>query len=195
MKKPKISKPSKRDIIELSVIIALFAVIYLTGSQAEVFGKVQQAVLSTGIMNAGELDESVQIPANFDFKLYDESGAIVDAQSLKDKTIFMNIWATWCPPCVAEMPGINKLYNKLKDNDQVVFLMISEDKEFQKAIDWVEKKDFDFPVYQLATRLPQEYETNVVPTTVVIVDGKVVVKKAGMANYNTRRFRKLLEGE
>lgn len=190
------TKSRKRDLIELGVVLVIFAVIYFTGMQAEVFGKVQQAVLSTGIMNAGELDESVQKTADYNFKLIDENGDILDASTLKGKTIFMNIWATWCAPCVAEMPGINKLYAKLKDDPNVVFLMISEDRDFQTAKDWVLKKEFDFPIYKLTTRLPDMYETNVVPTTVVIsAEGKMVVKKTGMANYNTKRFRKLLAGE
>ena len=57
MKGPKKKKPTRRDFIELAIILVVFAVIYLTGSQAKVFGKVQQAVLYTGIMNARELDE------------------------------------------------------------------------------------------------------------------------------------------
>lgn len=196
MEKGKKTKSKKRDLIELAVVLSIIAVIFLTGSQAEVFGKVQQVVLSTGVMNAGELDGSVQKDASYNFRLQNEQGEILDAQTLKGKTIFMNIWATWCAPCVAEMPGINKLYDKLKDNEDVVFLMVSEDREFQKAKDWITKKGFDFPIYRLATRLPDEYETNVIPTTVVISsEGKIVVKHTGMANYNTRRFRRLLEGE
>ena len=193
MKDQKKAKSKKRDIIELGIIIVIFAVIYLTGSQAEVFGKVQQAVLFTGVMNAGELDESVQASADYDFKLLNEQGEIIHVESLRGKNIFINIWATWCAPCVAEMPGINELYNKTKDSDQAVFLMITEDKDFQVAKDWIAKKGFDFPIYKLASPLPEMYETNVVPTTVVISsEGKVVVKKTGMANYNTKRFRKLL---
>lgn len=196
MEKEKRAKSRKRDLIELAIVITIFAAIYFSGMQAEVFGKVQQAVLSTGFMNAGELDESVQKSADYNFKLIDEDGNILDATGLKGKTIFMNIWATWCAPCVAEMPSINKLYGKLKDDPNVVFLMISEDRDFQTAKDWVVKKEFDFPIYKLTTRLPDMYETNVVPTTVVISsEGKVVVKKTGMANYNTKRFRKLLSGE
>lgn len=196
MEKGKKTKSKKRDLIELAVVLSIIAVIFLTGSQAEVFGKVQQVVLSTGVMNAGELDDSVQKDASYNFRLQNEQGEILDAQTLKGKTIFMNIWATWCAPCVAEMPGINKLYDKLKDNEDMVFLMVSEDREFQKAKDWIAKKGFDFPIYKLATRLPDEYETNVIPTTVVISsEGKIVVKHTGMANYNTRRFRRLLEGE
>ncbi|GHE63908.1 MULTISPECIES: TlpA disulfide reductase family protein [Roseivirga] len=193
MKGPKKKKPTRRDFIELAIILVVFAVIYLTGSQAKVFGKVQQAVLYTGIMNARELDEMAIKEANYNFKFTNESGQIVSAQTLKGKTIFMNIWATWCAPCVAEMPGINALYEKVKDDKDVVFLMISEDRDFQKAKDWIADKGFDLPIHQLASQLPTVYETGVVPTTFVISkDGKIVVKKTGMANYNTKRFERLL---
>ena len=71
--------------------------------------------------------------------------------------------------------------------------MISEDRDFQKAKDWIADKGFDLPIHQLASQLPTVYETGVVPTTFVISkDGKIVVKKTGMANYNTKRFERLL---
>lgn len=193
MEKKKKVKSKKRDLIELGVVLAIFATIYLTGAQTEVFGKVQQAVLTTGVMNASALNEEDFIEASYDFKLIDPEGNISDANELKGKVIFMNIWATWCAPCVAEMPNINNLYGNVGDNPNIVFLMISHDKTMQKAVDWVKNKEFDFPIYQLYTRLPDVYETGVVPSTFVISpEGKVVVQKVGMANYNARRFRKFI---
>lgn len=193
MKKKKKVKSKKRDLIELGVVLAIFATIYLTGAQTEVFGKVQQAVLTTGVMNASAMDEEDYLNASYDFKLIDPKGKILDAKELKGKVIFMNIWATWCAPCVAEMPNINKLYSNVGENPNIIFLMISHDKTMKKAVDWIEKKGFDFPIYQLASPLPDVYETGVVPSTFVISpEGKVVVQKTGMANYNARRFRKFI---
>lgn len=186
-------KVKKRDVIELAVVISIFAVIFLTNSQAEVFGRIQGVVLKTGIFNAGSLEEEEMIKAAYDFKLVDENDKILDVESLRGKTIFINIWATWCPPCVAEMPSINALYQDFKDRDDVVFLMISNDKEFQTAKDWMDAKELDLPIYQLATVLPDVYETGFVPSTFVISPKeKIVVRKTGMANYDSKRFRKLL---
>lgn len=193
MKKPKKAKVTKRDIIELVVIVGIFATIYLTGSQAEVFGKVQQVFLKTGVMNASELSVESYEKADFNFKIKDIEGNVTDVKTLKGKTIFINIWATWCPPCVAEMPGINALRAKFKDDPNVHFLMISEDRDLQTAINWVEKKGFDLPIYQTSTPLPDVYETGYVPSTFVISPkGEIVVKHTGLANYDTRKFRKLL---
>ncbi len=193
MKKEKKASVTKRDIIELAIIVGIFATIYFTGAQAEVFGKVQQVFLKTGVMNASELSEDAFEEADLNFQLKDISGKSLDARALKGKTIFINIWATWCAPCVAEMPGINKLRAKFKDDPNVEFLMISEDRDLQTAIDWVEKKGFDLPIYQMASKLPDMYETGYVPSTFVISpDGEVVVRHTGLANYNTRKFRKLM---
>jgi thiol-disulfide isomerase/thioredoxin len=185
--------PSKRDIIELSVIVIIFAVIYITGSQAEVFGKVQQAFLKTGVVNISLPEEQVTSGADYNFQLVDSEGAQLDVRALKGKTIFINMWATWCAPCVAEMPSINALYNKIENKDEIVFLMISYDKEMRNARSWIKRKGFDFPVYQLTSPLPDMYETGVVPSTFVISsEGKVVLSKTGMANYDTKRFLKFL---
>ena len=185
---------SRRDIIELSTIVLIFLVIYLTGSQAEVFGRAQQLVLQTGLMNASELDEESYLDADYDMKLVNSLGEITDLEDLRGKTIFMNYWATWCPPCVAEMPSINALRADVKDNPNIVFLMISEDKKLSVAEKWVMRKGLDLPIYQLASPIPDVYETGVVPSTFVISpEGKIVVYKTGIANYDSRRFRKLLK--
>lgn len=193
MEKPKKARITKRDIIELIVIVGIFATIYFTGSQAEVFGKVQQVFLKTGVMNASELDESDYEKADLNFKLRNKDGDIIDINDLKGQTVFINIWATWCPPCVAEMPSINSLREKLKDDPNIHFLMISEDRDLNTALNWVDKKGFDLPIYKMASKLPDMYETGYVPSTFVISpEGKIVVRHTGLANYDTRRFRKLL---
>ena len=130
MKKPVFKK---RDLIELSLVVIIFAVIFLTNSQAEVFGRVQGVVLKTGIFNASGLEEDEYLRADYDFKVRDENGQLLDGESLRGKTIFMNLWATWCPPCVAEMPSIDALYHDFKEQHDIVFLIISEDKDFNKA--------------------------------------------------------------
>lgn len=193
MKKPKKARVTKRDIIELVIIVGIFATIYLTGTQAEVFGKVQQVFLHTGVMNASQLDEDAYEIANLDFQLTDRSGKVLEVKDLRGQTIFINIWATWCAPCVAEMPGINKLREKFKDDPNVHFLMISEDRDLQTAVKWVDKKGFDLPIYKTITALPDMYETGYVPSTFVISpEGEIVVRHTGLANYNTRKFRRLL---
>ncbi|MDZ7608876.1 MAG: TlpA disulfide reductase family protein [Cyclobacteriaceae bacterium] len=113
-------------------------------------------------------------------------------KDFQGKVIFMNIWATWCPPCIAEMPDIHDLYQEMK-NEDIVFVMLSVDDDLQKAIRFVDKKGFEFPVYQLAGPMPMAFESSAIPTTFVISpEGKIVVKKSGMAKYNSKKFREYL---
>src|SRR5690606_12751282 len=65
---------------------------------------------------------------NYAFTIKDLEGNIKSFDDYKNKVIFLNLWATWCGPCRAEMPSIQKLYNKTQSDD-VVFIMLSIDRE------------------------------------------------------------------
>lgn len=66
------------------------------------------------------------------FNLINENGELVSTETLKGKTVFVNLWATWCPPCVAEMPSIESLYSQTT-NEQNAFVLISLDDNFETA--------------------------------------------------------------
>lgn len=191
-----INKPriTKRDFIELLIILLVFLTVYLTGSQAEILGRIQGVFLKTGIKNAQGLATEDITRADYRFLVRNTKGDTLNMVELKGKTVFLNIWATWCPPCIAEMPNIDALYQDYKDHDHVAFVMISKDQNFQKATQWIEKKEMDLPIYELLSPLPQLYETGYIPSTFVISpDEKIVVRSTGMANYNTKDFRRLLD--
>src|SRR5690554_1688979 len=78
--------------------------------------------------------------ADFSMTLKNSKGKTVSLADYKGKVIFINFWATWCPPCIAEMPSINAMYNDI-DLDKVEVLMVSFDRSFSKAIDYINRKD------------------------------------------------------
>lgn len=120
-------------------------------------------------------------------------GKTLDLASLKGKVVFINFWATWCPPCIAEMPSINSLFKKMKGNDKVVFLMVDADNTLKSAEEFMKKSKFNLPVYGPAGALPQELFMGSLPTTVIInKKGEIVFKHEGMADYNTGETEKLL---
>ena len=185
-------KSIKKDIIEWAIFLGILGFLFGTGLHTPVFGFIQGLILKTGIMQPS-LDESSTDLADYNFILIDDKGNKKPFTEFKDKVIFVNLWATWCPPCIAEMPDINELYTEMNGKD-IQFVMISLDDDFQKAKDFVQKKDFDFPIYQLASSLPKVYESNAIPTTYIISpEGKIVVAKSGMAKYNTTKFKRFLE--
>jgi thiol-disulfide isomerase/thioredoxin len=113
---------------------------------------------------------------------------------LRNQVIFMNFWATWCPPCVAELPEIEKTYQKHKN--QVTFLLVTNEKpDVVEA--FMEKHGYDLPVVYPGTAPPDLFNVRSLPTTFIISrDGKIVAKKTGAANWDSgateRLFSKLL---
>lgn len=193
-------RKTKNIIIEYSVLAAVVATLYLTGLHTEVIGIVQRGLLSTGIMNpkielgADDISSELNPIADLDFNLINEAGEVVSLRNFEGKVIFINLWATWCPPCIAEMPGIHALYEEIQGKD-IEFVMISLDEDFQKAIDYRKRKNYKFDIYQVRNRIPQMYHSSSIPTTYVIgADGRLAMTHKGMANYNTEKYKKYLLG-
>ncbi|MTI87371.1 MAG: TlpA family protein disulfide reductase [Balneolaceae bacterium] len=192
-KKKKSTFSFKREAIEWGVILGIFGILYFTGLHTEVIGKLQSVFLYTGLISPDtELAEAPASPADYDMPLLSLDGERTTLEAFEGKTIFLNFWATWCPPCIAEMPNIQSLYEDIASED-IVFVMLSLDKDPQKARDFIARKDFTFPVYSLDGRRPIAYNSEVVPTTYVISpDGSIMLKHQGMANYDSREFRTFL---
>lgn len=192
-------RKTKKSIIEYGIIFAIFGGLYFTGLHTEVLGLLQRGVIATGIMNPDlEKDKRLGVnekdpKADFSLNLINSKGEKLGMEELRGKVIFMNIWATWCPPCIAEMPGINKLYQEI-DKDKVVFIMLSVDQNFQEAIDFNKKKDYAFEVYKSDGGMPTMYHTQSIPTTFVIdARGNLVLTHKGMGDYNTKDFKEFLK--
>jgi len=189
--KMKKKKSAKREIIEWVVFLGVIVILWATGLHTPVIGFIQGLVLKTGIIQPNIEAENPE-NADYNLMLTDRQGNLKSLKDFEGKVIFMNIWATWCPPCIAEMPDIHDLYQEVK-NEDIVFVMLSVDDDLQKAISFVDKKGFEFPVYQLAGPMPAAFESSAIPTTFVISpEGKIVVKRSGMAQYNNKKFREYL---
>jgi thiol-disulfide isomerase/thioredoxin len=177
------------------VILGVIAMLYFSGWHKEVIGKLQQAVLATGLINP-EVNERYNSEMKFfsgDMILESASGEQTALSQMRGKVLFINFWASWCPPCIAEMPGINELYGQT-DADEVAFLMISRDEDFSKAIAFAQRKGFDFPIYRLRSSLSSALHSRVLPTTYIIKkDGEIVVEHQGMADYNNKKMKDLLK--
>ncbi len=129
-------------------------------------------------------------PANLSgIRFKDIKGKVVDLESLKGKVVFLNFWATWCPPCLAEMPSINKLYSRFKDDPNVVFILVDADSELGKAQQFMDKKKYGMPVYAVASDIPEQLFKGSLPTTIVFDKlGRVTFNEEGAANYAHQKF-------
>lgn len=186
-------KSFKKEIIEWAIFLGIFGILFGTGLNAPVFGFLQGLILKTGIIQPS-IDDDINVEAQYNFTLIDAKGNRIAFEDFKGKTLFINFWATWCPPCIAEMPDLSELYREMRDED-IEFVFISVDDDFDKAVRYVENKQFDIPIYRLATGVPEAFESRSLPTTYVVdPEGQIKLKKSGMAKYNTERFRNFLAG-
>ena len=177
-------------------MIVLFLVLRYTGVLSGISYFTGSLLLKTGTMNAGMEPPLVAKSFDYNFKIKDLNGAVIDFKTFKGKTLFLNVWATWCGPCRIEMPSIQKLYDKI-NNDEIVFIMLAVDdrKDFGKVVNFVKEKEYTFPVYVPHEFLPDQLMVRTIPTTFVVnAQGKIETQETGAANYDTEEFKTFIEG-
>ena len=129
---------------------------------------------------------------DYNFKLEDSSGNNVNLNEYKGEVIFINFWASWCPPCVAEMPDLQLLYDAY--GDKVNFFFIARDKK-DKVSKFLNKRKYNLPVYFESGFTPTALYSGALPTTFIIDrNGNIVVAQSGSANWNDKSIHTLLDG-
>jgi len=148
-----------------------------------------KAFLLQGLMRVGFFSPAIEQPFQTTrnlsgIKFRDSNGRVIDLGDLKGKVIFINFWATWCPPCRAEMPSVSELYQRFKDDKDVVFIFADADGDFQKAAKFMAKRKYEMPVYKVESNLPKEIFAGALPTTIVFdKQGRLSFHHEGVANY------------
>jgi len=147
---------------------------------------ISSTIIRYTMFQPGENSEVIFVDeSDLSWKLISEDGKVVYPKQSLGKPIFINFWATWCPPCIAEMPSLQKLYDRYKG--KVDFYLVSTE-----SIDVMkrhfEKKGFDMPIYKLAGRVSEKFYSQKIPTSFLISpDGKIVILKQGAADWDGKR--------
>lgn len=130
-------------------------------------------------------------PATYNWKLEALNGDVIKLKQFHDQVILINFWATWCPPCIAELPDLQKLYNEYKND--VTFLFVTNE-QASKVMDFMVQKSYTIPVYNPRTQYPTDLASNTLPTTFIISkSGEIVVHKTGLAQWNSRKVKNILD--
>lgn len=125
------------------------------------------------------------------FHLTALGGARTTLGEFRGRTVFFNAWATWCLPCVAEMPSIEALSASIDDSSVVFVLASGEDAGRVKK--FAEEKGVDLPFYVYEGPLPEPLRPKSIPATYIIDgDGSIVYRHVGAANWNDRGTRAFL---
>jgi thiol-disulfide isomerase/thioredoxin len=113
--------------------------------------------------------------AALNFKLKDLNGKDVSLSDFKGKKVLLNFWASWCRPCISEMPDIQKLYNETKDSDLVILAVnLGEDKATVKSFTDINKYNFTV-LLDLEEIAGRQYTISAIPTTFFIdKEGNIV---------------------
>lgn len=115
-----------------------------------------------------------------------------DLSQFKGKKVFVNLWATWCPPCRAEIPSIERLASKT-DRVKVEFVMLSLDDDFVKAKIYAANNKLKLPVYYPTGNLPQLFNVEGIPTTFIFNEkGEIIYEHTGGLDYDTKEFAEML---
>jgi thiol-disulfide isomerase/thioredoxin len=130
-------------------------------------------------------------PEEYRLILEDIKGNTLDLTDYSKETIFISFWATWCPPCRAEMPSIQRLYN-LYNGKMKMFLITNEEKTKVKS--YLREFGYELPVYFQKSPAIGTLDVNSLPTSFLISSkGEILVHKKGAANWDSMDFKKKLE--
>jgi thiol-disulfide isomerase/thioredoxin len=143
----------------------------------------------------GEFVPSAQPSPSPAVSLTEPGGATVDLADFKGKLVLVNFWATWCEPCLREMPSIERLQSRL--GDRIAVLAVSEDRGGSKAVDpFVEKLGLkSVKIYvDPKSAVGRLFEVRGLPTSFLIDrDGKVVGRVEGAAEWDSPKIMAVIQ--
>jgi len=124
----------------------------------------------------------------------DASGAQMTLQNYKGQVVLVNAWATWCPPCVAEMPSLNEL-QKMRGDTSFQVVTISLDRTAEDAQAWLDKKGLDLPGWHDGTYgLNDKAQLPGLPTTILYDrSGREVARLGGDADWASEEALTLID--
>lgn len=127
-------------------------------------------------------------------KLTDTSGKEVDLANYKGKTVIVNFWASWCPPCVAELPSLNQLSKNAQDENLVV-LTVNVQQDADEVLKFMQKERLQLSSLQdLESRTSKNWGVNSLPTTFIVgSDQKIRYVSEGQVNFDSSEMHQILD--
>ena len=178
--------------ILLDMLFYLLLLLFLIPStRRTVWPVLMRTFLHPPLKKVSEVPVRTLAEEDLQWTLYRMDGKTVRLAEYKGKVMFINLWATWCPPCRAEMPGIEKLYREY--GDRVAFLMIAGD-DPAKVRKYVQDNGYSFPVLLQRSAAPPPLRSRSIPTTFIVnKEGNIVLEHKGASKWNARKIKRLLD--
>jgi thiol-disulfide isomerase/thioredoxin len=154
------------------------ALVLLIGSFV-VFGRIMQRRLANRL-------QAPPLPVeSWDYAMEGEdvAGVPVSFAGYAGRVLILNFWATWCAPCVAEMPSLQRLRDATADLDVALACLTREEPAVVRA--FVEKRGFTLPVYVLRGEPPTCFRSRAIPATFILDKaGRIVMRHFGAARWD-----------
>jgi len=135
-----------------------------------------------------------KVPAP-DFALEDTEGNLHRLSDYRGKTVIINFWTTWCPPCREEIPSMNRAWQILR-NDAVVILAINMGEDEDTVFVFTADYPADFPLLlDRGGEVIAQWPVKGLPTTYVIApDGTIAYRAIGGREWDAPAFLELIRG-
>jgi len=182
----------KKKLTPSNIIFAIFIVLLII-PQTRTAIQVGMNKIKVQLFSPSTLDVEDQTQLKpFAYQIQDLEGVSSRVEIGHGKVVFLSYWATWCPPCIAELPSIQELYNDYSDQIDFV-LLTNEDPEVIQA--FLEKKAYNLPVFIPQMQTPEKLYERSIPTNYIIdKKGKIIIKETGATDWNSQKVREVLDG-
>lgn len=181
-----------RGIIISGIFLVILGLLFFTPIGEKFTTKLNELTLS---------GPSTEKPQR-EFSLFDDNLTIslkgyhgtpdANLADFRGEVVFLNFWGSWCPPCVAEMPSIQKLY-EAKGN-QIKIVLITMNDRPEKFVPFLQENKYTMPVYEANSLIPKVLIPKSFPTTYLIdKKGEVVLKEIKSADWNSQEVHNLID--
>ena len=127
--------------------------------------------------------------------IFDRAGAKTDLAKEKGKIFIIHFWATWCPPCVEEIPALSRFWDKYRTRNDIGLYAISVDKDWKTIEEFMAKNPSAIPLFHdPGAATARRFGTTQYPETYVVNDkGRVLFRVQGAVNWSDPEFRARIE--
>ncbi len=172
----------------ISILSLLFVVVLVTGrtGHSETLSRLFEEAHITAL----------QWPKKtHDFVLPDINGKDFRLNEFRGKIVFLNIWATWCGPCRAEMPSIENLYQRIQGEDVIILTVSVDMADIEVVKAFIKRHKYTFPVlHDPHGNIMEWFRVRLIPVTYLIDrSGKIIAKAVGPRDWSQESVIRLFE--